>query len=74
MSKISKEGFEQIKVIRSALDSMYDKLNNNYYTKTEGKLRDIEKQYQLTSVFNDVKEEFEAIADIVTESGNWKEV
>ena len=26
MSKISKEGYEQIKVIRNALDSMYDKL------------------------------------------------
>ena len=29
MSKISKEGYEQIKVIRNALDSMYDKLNSN---------------------------------------------
>ena len=27
MSKISKEGFEQIKIIKNALDSMYDKLN-----------------------------------------------
>lgn len=26
MSKISKEGFEQIQVIKNALDSMYDKL------------------------------------------------
>ena len=26
MSKISKEGYEQIQVIKSALDSMYDKL------------------------------------------------
>jgi len=26
MSKISKDGYEQIKVIRNALDSMYDKL------------------------------------------------
>ena len=26
MSKISKEGYEQIKVIKNALDSMYDKL------------------------------------------------
>ena len=26
MSKISKEGYEQILVIKSALDSMYDKL------------------------------------------------
>ena len=27
MSKISKEGYEQIKVIKHALDSMYNKLN-----------------------------------------------
>jgi len=26
MSKISKDGYEQIQVIRNALDSMYDKL------------------------------------------------
>ena len=26
MSKISKEGFEQIQIIKNALDSMYDKL------------------------------------------------
>ena len=26
MSKISKEGYEQIQVIKNALDSMYDKL------------------------------------------------
>ena len=26
MSQISKEGYEQIKVIKNALDSMYDKL------------------------------------------------
>ena len=29
MSKISKEGYEQIKVIRNALDSMYDKLEKS---------------------------------------------
>ena len=28
MSKISKEGYEQIKVIRNALDSMYEKLES----------------------------------------------
>ena len=27
MSKISRDGYEQIKVIRNALDSMYDKLS-----------------------------------------------
>ena len=29
MSKISKDGYEQIKVIKNALDSMYDKLNSD---------------------------------------------
>ena len=29
MSKISKEGFEQIQIIRNALDSMFDKLDSN---------------------------------------------
>ena len=28
MSKISKEGYEQIKVIKNALDSMFDKLES----------------------------------------------
>ena len=31
MSKISKEGYEQIQVIKSALDSMYDKLDRDVY-------------------------------------------
>ena len=29
MSKISKEGFEQIQIIKNALDSMFDKLEAN---------------------------------------------
>ena len=29
MSAISKEGYEQIKVIKNALDSMYDKLESS---------------------------------------------
>ena len=29
MSMISKEGYEQIKVIKNALDSMYDKLESS---------------------------------------------
>ena len=55
MSQISKDGYEQIKVIKNALDSMYDKLEKN------GK-------------FNEVKEEFEAIAGIVQLAGTWTEV
>ena len=55
MSKISKEGYEQIKVIKNALDSMFDKL-------------------EASGHFNNVKDEFEAIAGIVEQSGRWEEV
>jgi hypothetical protein len=55
MSKISREGYEQIQIIKNALDSMFDKL-------------------EAKKVFNDVKDEFEAIAGIVTQSGTWEEV
>tara|TARA_R100000152_G_C6707009_1_gene135380 strand:- start:283 stop:450 length:168 start_codon:yes stop_codon:yes gene_type:complete len=55
MSKISSDGLEQIRIIKNALDSMYDKLEAN------GK-------------FNDVKDEFEAIAGIVSLSEEWEEV
>ena len=75
MSKISKDGFDQIQVIKNALDSMYDKLNSDFYVKnTSKKVKDIEKLYTLASVFESVKTEFEAIAGIVNESGNWEEV
>ena len=55
MSKISKEGYEQIQVIKNALNSMFDKLEKS------GK-------------FNEVKDEFEAIAGIVSLSESWEEV
>ena len=55
MSKISKEGFEQIQVIKNALDSMFDKL-------------------EAKGVYNEVAEEFEAIATIVETTGTWDEV
>ena len=55
MSKISKEGYQQIKVIKNALDSMFDKL-------------------EASGKFNDVKEEFEAIAGIVSLADTWDEV
>ena len=74
MSAISKEGYEQIKIIKNALDSMYDKLNNTtVYTKVK-ETKDTDVNYRETNVFNDVKSEFEAIAGIVDESGNWEEV
>ena len=55
MSKISREGYEQIKVIKNALDSMYDKL-------------------EAKKVFNEVQQEFEAIAGIVSMADDWEEV
>ena len=73
MSKISKEGYEQIAIIKNALDSMYDKLDKVVYTKVkETKNEDV--NYKPTKLFDSVKSEFEAIAGIVSESGNWEEV
>ena len=73
MSKISKEGYEQIRIIKNALDSMFDKLDKNVYVKVkETKNEDV--NYKPTNVFNSVKSEFEAIAGIVEQSGNWEEV
>jgi hypothetical protein len=74
MSKISREGYEQITVIRNALDSMFDKLNSDFYTKADGKIKDIEKQYISVDVSKLVGEEFETIAGIIEESGTWAEV
>ena len=75
MSKISKEGYEQITIIRNALDSMYDKLDKSFYTKNDSKkVRDIEKLYEFCNPFELIQEEFQAIAGIVEESGNWEEV
>ena len=73
MSKISKEGFEQIQIIKNALDSMYDKLNRTVYTKVKPTKND-DANYKKTSSFNSVKEEFEAIAGIVELAGTWTEV
>ena len=73
MSKISKEGYEQIQIIKNALDSMYDKLDKVVYTKVKPtKNEDV--NYKPTKLFNSVREEFEAIAGIVEESGTWEEV
>jgi hypothetical protein len=55
MSKISKEGYEQVKVIKNALDSMFDKL-------------------EAKGAFNEVQQEFEAIAGIVALADTWEEV
>ena len=74
MSQISKEGYEQIKVIRNALDSMYDKLDKTVYVKAGGKITDIEKSYVPTNLFVQVQDEFEAISGIVEQVATWQEI
>ena len=73
MSAISKDGYEQIKVIKNALDSMYDKLNQTVYTKVKPTKND-DVNYKSANVFNSVKDEFEAIAGIVAQSDTWTEI
>ena len=73
MSAISKEGYDQLVIIKNALDSMYDKLNQTVYTKVKPtKNEDV--NYKSTNVFNSVQSEFEAIAGIVEQAGTWTEV
>ena len=73
MSKISKEGYDQIQVIKNALDSMFDKLDTIVYTKVK-QTKNEDVNYKPTKVFNEVKDEFEAIAGIVALSGEWEEI
>ena len=74
MSKISKDGYEQIKVIRNALDAMYDKLDTTVFVPKGKKSKNIDGDYDKVNVFDSVKTEFEAIAGIVEQSGTWEEV
>ena len=74
MSKISKEGYEQITIIKNALNSMFDKLDRTVYVETQGKIKNIEDKYTKTNVFSSVKDEFEAISGIVESAGTWEEV
>ena len=74
MSKISKEGFEQIQVIKNALDSMYDKLDRAVFIPKGKTPKNIDGSYEELNLFSSVKDEFEAIAGIVEQSGTWKEV
>ncbi len=67
MSKIHKTGITKLQIITNALDSMYDKLDRTVYTKNGTK-------YESKNVFNSVKDEFEAIASIVTTASSWSEV
>ena len=74
MSKISKDGYEQIQVIKNALDSMYDKLDKTVFVPKGKKSKNIDGDYNEVNLFSEVQSEFEAIAGIVNESGNWEEV
>ncbi len=73
MSMISKDGLEQVNVIKAALDAMYDKLNKTVYTKVKPTKND-DVNYKPISSFNSVKDEFEAIAGIVAQANTWTEV
>ena len=74
MSKISKEGYNQIQVIKSALDSMYDKLDKVVFVPKNKKSKNIDGDYNEVNLFNSVKDEFQAIAGIVEQTKTWSEV
>ena len=73
MSKISKEGYEQIKVIKNALDSMYDKLDRAVFIPKGKAPKNVDGSYDQVNVFESVKTEFEAIAGIVALAEDWEE-
>ena len=73
MSKISNEGLEQIRIIKNALDSMYDKLNKPVFVPKGKKAKNIDGDYNEVNTFNSVKDEFEAIAGIVALAEDWEE-
>ena len=62
MSKISKEGYEQILV------------NKAVFIPKGKKSKNIDGDYNKVNVFESVKQEFEAIAGIVEQSAGWMEV
>ena len=74
MSKISNEGLEQIRIIKNALDSMYDKLDKAVFIPKGKTPKNVDGDYNKVNLFNEVKDEFEAIAGIVEQSGTWEEV
>jgi hypothetical protein len=74
MSKISREGFEQIQIIKNALDSMFDKLDQTVFVPRGKKSKNIDGDYKEINVFESVKDEFQAIAGIIELTGTWEEV
>jgi len=73
MSKISKDGLEQIQIIKNALDAMYDKLDRTLYIPIGKPSKNIDGGYNKVNVFQEVQQEFEAIAGIVSLSETWDE-
>ena len=74
MSKISNDGLQQIQVIKNALDSMYDKLNQTVYVPRKKASKNIDGDYDRVNLFNNVNEEFQTISEIVSLTKDWKEV
>ena len=74
MSKISKDGFQQIQIIKNALDSMYDKLDKTVFVPRGKKPKNVDGDYNQVNLFGEVQQEFEAIAGIVELSVTWEEV
>ena len=55
MSKISKEGFEQIQIIKNALDSMYDKLEaSGQFTNVQSEFEAIAGIIELAGTWTEV--------------------
>ena len=52
MSKISNDGLQQIQVIKNALDSMYDKLNQTVYIPRKKASKNIDGDYDKVKLFN----------------------
>ena len=75
MSKISNDGKEQLKVIKAALDSMFDKLDRVVFVPNGKKTpKNVDVGFDKVKVFDSVKDEFEAIAGIVASTDEWSEV
>ena len=74
MSKISNDGLQQIQIIKNALDSMYDKLNQTVYVPRKKTSKNIDGDYDRVNLFQNVNEEFQAISEIIASTNEWKKV
>ena len=72
---ISKDGLEQINIIKNALDSMYDKLDRVVFVpKGKKQPKNTDVGFDKVKVFDSVQSEFQAIAGIVSQANEWNEV